>query len=502
MVDLGSLGENTEYHFSNVRDMSSDGSVIVGSADSGNRTSRAFRWSDGAMQDLGTLGQNLSYYTSEAIAVSVDGSVVAGTAYGDNGFRAFRWFDGIMYDLGTLDTAPADFQESEAFAMSADGSVVVGRATKDDAIRPFRWVDGVMQDLGTLGGDPEFTFGEATTVSADGSIVAGYMYVDEVPRAFIWRTQMQDFAQLVASFPVVAADTEIGIVQHQGHMTQIAGETCMAETGRGCLRTGLAHSSTGATTDVSGSVSISTLSYGHGVTDRVTFGFTLAFGATELRANGFDMGTGVSGAVWGSYSQGGTDHTGWQGEVAVGYGKSSGQITRGRGLEDVLLSTGEAELSTTLARAELGYGHRRGAWLLTPHLGISQLRTARNAYGEAGGDFSASFEALSVTQTTLDLGLDAETPVGERARLTLAAGVTHDLRADRVVLRGVSDLPGMESFSVGGTLERRGTRGYLSAGYAHEIGNGATLSGILGMAQPVYGNKPDARVGLNIAMRF
>jgi len=92
MTDLGTLGGN----YSVSRDVSADGSVVVGYAANGAGAGRAFRWEDGIMSDLGTLGGVNSY----ALDVSADGSRVAG--YAENGAgqtRAFLYAHRVMLDV-------------------------------------------------------------------------------------------------------------------------------------------------------------------------------------------------------------------------------------------------------------------------------------------------------------------------------------------------------------------------------------------------------------------
>ena len=105
-------------------------------------------------------------FSSEARDVSNDGTVIVG--YGTNSQRseAFRWTStGGMVGLGHLD-GEGDLQ-SYANAVSGDGAVVVGRSG-DEA---FRWTQtGGMVGLGTL---PGLSVSEARGVSDDGTVVVG-----------------------------------------------------------------------------------------------------------------------------------------------------------------------------------------------------------------------------------------------------------------------------------------------------------------------------------------
>ena len=166
-------------------DLSSDGSVVVGSyycsgcGDSAS-TINIFRWtaSEG-FQDLGWPPSGPSDSASVNTLVSSDGLVVAGTYVDSSGIKsAFRWTtnDG-METLGTL-IALGDTQAS-INAMNSNGSVVVGDSWHIASDKPifhaFRWTstDG-MSNLGPLPGGA--TDALATAVNSDGSVVVGVMF--------------------------------------------------------------------------------------------------------------------------------------------------------------------------------------------------------------------------------------------------------------------------------------------------------------------------------------
>jgi probable HAF family extracellular repeat protein len=227
---------------SGARDISADGSVVVGGGWS-------LRWEDDAITDLGGLpggpdpsrglGACVRFPGDEspcpsvAEGVSADGSVVVG----GSGVLSFRWEDDVMIPIcrgRALDTS-ADgsivastcgvFRWTEAgdvvrlerptgAGLSADGSVVVGASTvfrepgdvaegcppirrdgpptTDEA---FRWelADGC--DPGAVGDPCRIGLGDlpggaftsaATAVSADGSVVVGKSQSDLCGEAFRW----------------------------------------------------------------------------------------------------------------------------------------------------------------------------------------------------------------------------------------------------------------------------------------------------------------------------
>ena len=185
MTNLGTLTGGSELSTAN--GVSSDGSVIVGYSDStdGNR---AYKYVDGTMTSLGILSGGSSI--SLAYAVSSDGSVIVGYSDSTDGKRAYKYVDGTMTSLGVL---PGGIR-SYARGISSDGSVIVGNsysiATEN---RAFKYVDGTMTNLGALEGSNENGYGSyATSASSDGSVIVGYSDSTDGNRAFIYRNVMLD----------------------------------------------------------------------------------------------------------------------------------------------------------------------------------------------------------------------------------------------------------------------------------------------------------------------
>ncbi|MEH6524313.1 autotransporter domain-containing protein [Sulfitobacter sp.] len=480
-----------------------DGSVIIGYGYvSGERT--ATSWVDGSTMGiyLGDLGEGNSY----ARALSANGNVIVGTADTTEGTtHAAAWVDGstTATDLGTLGGA-----DSAATAVNADGTVIVGEASiAEGDSHAAAWVDGntTATDLGTLGG----TNSVATATSADGSVIVGtsetiYGNVHKY-HAFIWKTQMQDLDSLLLSFPTLANDTEIASVQQQATASLLMGSTCLAEAGSGCLRIDGVASSTGAddAEDI-GSRSNSNVifSYGRGISDQLTIGGSLAINGTSLHNNGFDQDTGFGGSLWSEYSAGGAARTGLQAGVAISQIQGSSDISRGRGIENVMLATGEADLETTSARATLGYGFQQQNWLLTPRATIEHFETRRGAYAETGSDFNATYDRLAISRTTITLEMNAARKVSKHGTLSLGTGLEHDFSADRATLTGTSDLAGIQDFSISSTVERRKTRGFATVAYTHDFGNNRALTSSLRVGQSTFGSDPQVRAGISFAMGF
>lgn len=508
VLDLGTLkADNSGQSFAEA--VSADGSVIVGYSDADIGIPRAFRWmDDGAdMLDLGSLrADNLGF--SAAKAVSADGGVIVGHAEVDSGeTRAFRWVDDGtgMLDLGSL--RADNLGSSYAAAVSADGGTIVGSARNDSgANRAFRWIDDGkgMLDLGTLRADNSGA-STATGVSADGSIIVGNSYTDDgLFRAFIWRTKMQDFDNLLISFPALTNDSEVAVAQQQSVADQLMGASCLAEEGQKCLSIDGVVTNAGATSDDIGSRNSGggQVTLGYGLDGKTTVGGTLNISATNLNNSGFDLGTNKAASVWAEYSESGLVGTGMQAQAALGKGRASGKIARGRDLDNVMLATGNASLETVFAQVSLGYGFQIKDWLVTPNGTLAHYRTSRSAYSETGSDFNANYDKLSMKRTTATLEVIGERHISRQGTLFLGAGIERDLDADRAVLSGTSDLPGVENFDMGSVMKRHETRGFATLGYAHDLGGNQTLSGSLRTGQSSFGNSAETSIGISYGVRF
>lgn len=157
---LGGNGGNTK--------VSRDGTMIVGNVlvDGHNETAI---WLGG--QDwfpLGGLSDSGCPDFSNSYGLNQDGSVVVGLGWDGCEARGFRWEQATgMVDLGSL--VPG--RSSRANAVSADGTIIVGwDDAEDGSRRGARWVDGVESLLAEAGGP---FLGSAEAVTADGRVVVG-----------------------------------------------------------------------------------------------------------------------------------------------------------------------------------------------------------------------------------------------------------------------------------------------------------------------------------------
>jgi probable HAF family extracellular repeat protein len=174
--------------------VSRDGRTIVGWAKDPRGIQQAAIWQRGTeWQLLGSFGPNAAACDdrlSLATAASSNGRVVVGSA--NNGCtltHAFRWEDSSgMVDLGSSVAG----RPSVAFGVSGDGNVVVGSQSRADGyLIGVRWVGG-RQEL--IPGVEGFV-GTAMAASGDGSIVVGRICRPALTdqgtdqSAWIWRAQ-------------------------------------------------------------------------------------------------------------------------------------------------------------------------------------------------------------------------------------------------------------------------------------------------------------------------
>ena len=189
VVGTGNSGSSTAFRWTletglvslgtdSAQDVSADGNTIVG-RDGVGGSQRAYIWTPqtGALH-LGTLPGG---GVTQASGVSADGLIVVGSSGGE----AFRWSASTgMFGLGNL--TGNSFDDSSAIDISADGTVIVGDADISSSVEhAFVWtLSEGMVGLGSLGGDGFSS--SAVGVSGDGSIIVGTSETPDGSRAFIW----------------------------------------------------------------------------------------------------------------------------------------------------------------------------------------------------------------------------------------------------------------------------------------------------------------------------
>ena len=495
MQNLGSLGG--DYSWASA--VSRDGSTVVGESHlAGNSVTNAFRWtSAGGMQNLGTLGGTWSY----ARAVSDDGSAIVGYAYtpSDNGHHAFRWTSsGGMQDLGTFGGT-----YSYAYDVSGDGKVVAGYAhlTGDSNYHAFRWTeeDGMI-DLGTLGGGSSY----ARAVSRDGSTIVGYSQTsDGHYRAFIYRTQMIDFTNMIASFALTASDLDVVGEGQRQNLGWVLDSSCQVGLGRKACLGGSTHFFRMGADDSPALMRRHDqgvmLNLGVRLSPAVTFGAGFGLFQQEDRAFSIKPDMAFHYGAWLDIAPGGPGPFGFKARLAGGGAVQENLFERGRGLENVQVTPGRADLNTLTARATVQYGIPLGKLALVPNAGVTWQRSTLDAFQENDGDFPARFGQTRWQTSYATAGADLVLPLGPDTRVSLGGKADFDLDSDPVIMTGTSTIPGMETFSVPSLYPRKDTRGRFELGVEHGSDK-MSLRATVGLHTPVLGDEPVVVFGIGFGM--
>lgn len=180
-IRWSSDGENLslvpESNYSIARDVSGDGSVVVGLYDDNDGFYTGYFW-DEVLIDIGFES------TTNVHAVSTDGRFAVGTSDATGKATRFALFDSPDNSLGSL----LENSFSTAYGVNADGSVIVGDSFHNAPRQAFRWMaDDGMAGLGDLpGGD---FASRALGVSDDGSVIIGWGTSSIGTEAMIWDEQ-------------------------------------------------------------------------------------------------------------------------------------------------------------------------------------------------------------------------------------------------------------------------------------------------------------------------
>jgi hypothetical protein len=175
--------------------ISRDGGVLAGNGGQPG-TTRGFRWTPaGGLLDIGSLGEPDLTLVRD---MSADGSVLVGSSNG----RAFRWtLAGGITEI----PIPAGARYADAQAVSDDGTVAAVYARVDGKAASNRWTAaGGHEPLGVLAG----TDGPlAMDISGDGTTVVGLNELDLQPAgAMLWRADLGTL-DLQAYLDSLGADT-------------------------------------------------------------------------------------------------------------------------------------------------------------------------------------------------------------------------------------------------------------------------------------------------------
>lgn len=504
MQSLGTLGEQSE-----ARKISRDGSTIIGTfnlplppapgASFVLYSFNVFRWTEaGGMQEIPLFGGP----NNTVADLSDNGKVVVGMASTPTGSRAFYWVEG----RGTQALNPLAGNYSSAAAVSGDGKIVVGTtsiAVGSGSLHAYRWTEEKgMQDLGTLGGDRS----EARAISRDGSTIFGSSQTaDGKLRAFIYRTQMIDFTNMIASFALTASDVEaLGEGQRQ-NLGWVLDSTCrVAIGGKGCIG-GAVQVMRVAADDKAVLMRRHDQGVKANVGVRLSGALTMGAGfglfQQEDRAFSLKPDTAFHYGAWLDFAPGGEGPLGFKARLAAGGAVQGNAIERGRGLDNVELTPGRADLATLSARGQVEYGIALGKLALIPNAGITWQRSTLGAFAEAEGDFPAQFGRTRWQTSFASLGADLSVPLGAGTRAVLGGKADFDLDSDAVTMIGTSTIPGMEAVKATSLYTRKDRRGRFELGLEHLSGK-LGFSARAGVHTPVIGSKPTFVVGLGFGAGF
>ena len=412
---LGTLRtDNTGYSSANA--ISSDGSVVVGSADN-DRSQRATVWSGSGWAtktDLGTLRSDNSGM-SYANAVNGDGSVVVGSSGIDidNDYtHAIVWSGSgwaTKTDLGTLKSDNSG--ESKAFAASSDGSMVAGRADNDNGdYRATVWSGSgwaTKTDLGTLKTDNSGV-SSVEGISADGKFALGWAINDNGDRhAAVWNLRSfniraADTANTRASLSLLSADTAAMLAQRSRAAENLLGG-CRADGGKFCYSAGyrrdIGHGASSRGAD---------FAFGYGFTDNFDAAVSLAVPARAEENGSHRLKSGVGIGLSARLHNG----AGWYAVPAAAFETDKTRIRRPHlngteSPENTVRTKGRA-YSLTAGRDYGTSGEKTLGW----YAALRRTEAERPSYSEdAGLSFPFAYGAAKLKETSLAAGIKGRLPL-------------------------------------------------------------------------------------------
>jgi len=411
---LGTLRtDNTGYSSANA--ISSDGSVVVGSADNDNGDPRAIVWSGSGWTtktDLGTLKSDNSSWSS-ANAVSRDGSVVAGYAYNDNGEKRATVWSGSGWatktDLGTLKSDNSG--ESSAWAASGDGSVVGGSAENNDGDqRATVWSGSgwnTKTDLGTLKTDNSGV-SRVNAFSSDGKFALGLADNDNGDyHAVVWNLRSlnirpTDTANTRASLSLLSADTASLLAQRARAAENLLGG-CRADGGKFCYSAGyrrdIGHGASSRGAD---------FAFGYGFTDNFDAAVSLAVPARAEENGSHRLKSGVGIGLSARLHNG----AGWYAVPAAAFETDKTRIRRPHlngteSPENTVRTKGRAY--SLMAGRDYGTsGEKTLGW----YAALRRTEAERPSYSEdAGLSFPFAYGAAKLKETSLAAGIKGRLPL-------------------------------------------------------------------------------------------
>jgi probable HAF family extracellular repeat protein len=551
------LGDLSGGFISSAAAISADGSTIVGTADTmvGGSLSRshAFVWDTTSrlMQDITPTWIGDTY----ARFVSSDGSVVAGTGDSGGGLSTvFRWTSSSLVDIGTL--SGGGYSDIEA--MSSDGSVLVGTSGSTDGNRAYRYTTatGTMTSLGTLGGG----FSNATGASADGSIVIGDSEdASSVQHGFRW-TQASHMItvddwirdhdidignEITKTADLISADGNVIIGRTVDNITYIArvagpddvGGTGIIDTSK-FLPTIAAANNVAVQNAVYGADTIMFGAQGEPMRNLLANGQKSVWGTIDaghdngvgaeggLGLGEFGLGYGIADGVTARFAAGGTytkqdlDEGGdvrqrgfyVSPEVSADIGRNVYLTVGGYWGRDSIdshrgyLNGDDRDYSDGSTNSQTWGGKIRLDWLkaatienteITPYTALSYAHTKVDGFMEDSGAFPVSYDATEDHATIARLGTDFVHPLTDNVRLLAKAEADYQFEDHAAATRGT--IVGISDFDLDGQdLKHFWLRGGLGAEF--DVSKSSTASVMFNAT--TQGQDPDFWVRTNFTVKF
>jgi hypothetical protein len=337
-------------------------------------------------------------------------------------------------------------------------------------------------------------------VSSDGTVVVG----ESGGRAFIWRGEIEDLENLGVSFGALASDIELIHHEQQFALGQLMVERGLAENRTISMEANVSRFETSKNPEsfARRKNTLSSLSFGYGVSPTLTIGASIARMEIGMQSNALDMDDGVAKSLWFKYSQSGSAGHGLQLSGAISKARGTGYATRGRTLEDVKPAAGKTTFVTDGMRFNIGYGIQNRAWLVTPKIGLSHYRTRQSSYSEAGGNFNAAYDRLRSDVTVASAEVTGSVLLTDTSRLKLGMKVDHELSRRLLRLKGQSEIPGLASFDISSGVKPNRTRVSASLEHTHYLTQKKTISTRLELGRARYGREPYIGLSVGLSARF
>ena len=503
---------------------SSDGSIIAGYANDGT-ANRVFRWdATNGMVNLadtdgnGTVDGSASEWatgTSRVENMTSDGSVIIGSANDGSTGRAFRWdaTNGMVNISGSWATG-----YGSAKAMSSDGSVIAGNANDGTANRAFRWdaTNGMVNIAdtdgnGTVDGSAsEWATGHSyvNAMSSDGSVLIGHAKDgNNTNRSFIYRSATSTDSDGGGGVMLDATNTQTSIVQNasaQGAAVAAVNSSISAivqteievappvrlnffadPQSANKLPTAINIMASRSSNKNASNVSIGGITAAVALPNELTVGGFAALGTdgTSLSGFGFDGTLKAFGGFVRGASLGNTKLA-WKASIATSGGDVT--IARDSSLTGTEAASGISKLTSKSASLEVGYKTLLSGQAVSPYLRLTRAITTRDAYTEQANSFPIAYSENKQTATTAKVGIKMQTELPSNITLRYGLGVDFDLARSDAAIEATSQIPGMTSISVAAPAVENKARLIIKSGLTKFFYDGSSMSVDLGIQQNTY----------------